>query len=36
VAAAQHVLIATGCEALTEHANWLMLRRARKFELPVH
>jgi hypothetical protein len=36
VAAAQHVLIATGCEALTEHANWLILRRARKFELPVH
>lgn len=36
VAAAQRVLMATGYEALTENASWLILRRARPFELPVH
>ena len=36
VAAAQRVLRETGCEALTESASWLILRRARRFELPVH
>ena len=36
VAAAQRVLRETGCEALTENASWLILRRARRFELPVH
>ena len=35
VAAAQGVLRETSREALTENASWLMLRRARRFELPV-
>jgi hypothetical protein len=36
VASAQHVLRDMGCEAPTPHAKWLILRRGRKFELPVH
>jgi hypothetical protein len=36
VASAQRVLLAMGCEALTENASWLILRRARPFELPMH
>jgi len=36
VASAQRVLMAMGCEALTENASWLILRRARPFELPMH
>ena len=36
VAVAQRVLRETGCEALAESASWLILRRARRFELPLH
>jgi len=36
VASAQGVLLEMGREALTENASWLVLRRARRFELPVH
>lgn len=36
IAAAQQVLIAMGREALTENASWLILRRARPVDLPVH
>ncbi len=36
VPAAQDVLRDMGREALTENAGWLILRRARPFELPVH
>jgi hypothetical protein len=36
VASAQRVLVEMGREALTENASWLILRRVRRFELPVH
>ncbi len=36
VPAAQDVLRDMGREALTEHASWLLLRRARPFDVPVH
>ena len=36
VPAAQDVLRDMGREALSEHASWLLLRRARPFDVPVH
>lgn len=36
VASSQRVLTEMGREALTENASWLILRRARRVELPVH
>ena len=35
LAAAQHVIRQMGAEAVTEQAQWLVLRRSRPFELPL-
>jgi hypothetical protein len=35
IARAQDTIRALGCEAITEHAQWLILRRARPFELHI-
>jgi hypothetical protein len=36
VESAQRVLETLGHEAITEHAQWLILRRNRPFELLIH